>query len=93
MADNNDNVIVSRRNTNDNVNDIGNKYDRSKNVERIAHQLVEKFGNGNYYGFYCKVAYKLSESQIWSFYEQCNGNKVRNPAKLFSWLCGRAMEK
>lgn len=85
----NDNENVSTRNHN--VNDNGNRYDRSRNVDRIAKQLVDKFGNSEYYEFYCKIAYKLSESQIWNFCEQANGKKVRNPARMFSWLCKRAL--
>lgn len=89
---NNDNVSVLIQNNNYTDNDSVNKYERSKQVEGIAQKLVEKFGTSSWFPFYCKVAYKLSEAQIWSFCEQANGKKVRNPAKLFYYLCDRAMK-
>jgi len=73
-------------NVNDNVN-----FNSSKNAERIAHQLVDKFSAPNSFPFYCKVAYKLSEAQIWNNFERSTTGK--NPAGLFNWLCRKDMER
>ena len=88
---NTDNVNVLEQNNTYTDNDTVSKYERSKRVEIIAQKLVEKFGTAKWFPFYCKVAWKLSEEQIWRFYEHANGKKVRNPAKLFYYLCDRAM--
>lgn len=39
--------------------------------------------------FYCLVAYRLSESQIWNNLEQAS--RGNNPQKYFTWLCKRDM--
>lgn len=74
----NDNASFINKTNND--NDI----DR-RNVDRIADRLVEKFGSPQSREFYCKVAWKLSEAQIWSNYEKSLRGK--SPAALFNWLC------
>lgn len=74
---------------NDNYN-VPNKYERSKKIDYIADQLVEKLGNQQYRGFYCKVALKLSESRIWNNYETAKKAaeaKGQQPGKLFTYLC------
>lgn len=93
MKDNNDNVNVSvnvpnNNNSNNNNNDIG-KYEQSLKAESLAYKLVEKFKAPDSFPFYCKVAYKLSESRIWQNYEKAQEGK--NPAGLFNWLCRRDM--
>jgi hypothetical protein len=84
----NDNVNVdSTSNYNDNV--VLNRYEKSKRVERIADQLVAKFGNSAFRKFYCKIAWKLSEGQIWNNYEAAVKGNPSNPGKLFTYLCKR----
>ncbi|RYF29755.1 MAG: hypothetical protein EOO17_00160 [Chloroflexi bacterium] len=69
-------------------NDIDSrKYNQSKRVEYIADQLVAEFKNSGFRAFYCKVAYKLSEANIWNNVEQAK--KGNSPAKLFTFLCKR----
>ena len=68
-------------------NDIDNK---DRRVESIARQLVSKFGSDKSYEFYCKVSYKLSESQIWTNYEKAQRGK--NPGGLFNYLCRKDMQ-
>lgn len=81
----NDNV-VNKLTNNDNV--TMNNVKRSKE-DRIADKLVQELGNEDFRAFYCKVAYKLSESQIWQSLELAKtGN---NPAKYFTWLAKRMM--
>ena len=71
---NNDNVTMN------NVSKF--KIYNSKDI--IADKLIAELGNESYRVFYCKVAYKLSESQIWSALEQAKKGKY--PAKYFTWL-------
>lgn len=70
-----------------NNNDIDQKYARSRKVENIADRLTTIFGNEEYRPYYCKVAWKLSESKIWSNVEQAQ--KGNSPSKLFTYLCKR----
>ena len=91
----NANVKKNLRTRNDIVNDnynVPNKYDRSKRVDMIADQLIEKLGNKEFRGFYCKVAWKLSEARIWDNYETAKAAsdaKNSHPGKLFTYLCKR----
>ena len=82
---NNDNVINKLTN-NDNVNNVSNKV---KKADHLADRLVKELGNEDYRAFYCKVAYKLSESQIMSALEQ--SLKGNDPARYFTWLVKRQM--
>lgn len=59
------------------------------NADTIADKLCEKLGNHQYRAFYCKVAYTLSESQIWSSLEVAQTGK--NPARYFTWLVKKQM--
>lgn len=85
-----DNEIVG---TTDNYNDIDNvndKYARSKKVEMIADDLLVKLNaQSESRPFLCKVAWKLSESKIWDNYE--TSRKGNNPMGLFIYLCKRDM--
>lgn len=87
---NNDNVSVNgslNPNDNSNNNDI---YNASRNAERIAYALVDKFHAKGSFEFYCKVAYALPEHKIWKLYERATTSKgAKNPAGLFNWLCKR----
>lgn len=62
---------------------------KSKRVDLIADKLVLALNNPKRRAYYCKVAYKLSESQIWNNLEQ--SAKGRDQARLFTWLCQRDM--
>lgn len=77
----NDNEIPKRNN---NVNDNVRKAEK---VDRIADNLVRKFQAPNSRNFFCKCAWKLSENDIWTAYEQANSEKVRFPLKYFITLC------
>lgn len=56
-------------------------------ADAIADKLCKELGNNQYRTFYCKVAYKLSEAEIWSSLELAKtGN---NPARYFTWLVKR----
>jgi len=57
--------------------------------DAIADKLCKELNNPQYRAFYCKVAYKLSEAQIWNTLEQAK--KGRSPAKYFSWLVSKQM--
>ena len=70
---------------------IVNDIDRATRAERIAGELVQKFGKDDSRQFYLKVAYKLSESKIWSNYEKAL--KGRNPGGLFNFLCRKDMNR
>lgn len=99
MGKNNRRVtVVNHYNVNDNVNGFetnnyidneNDKYGRAKKVEYIADRLVEKFGNAQFRGFYCKVAWKLSEAKIWQNYEAAVKGNPTEPGRLFSYLCKR----
>jgi len=88
------------KHNNDNVNvyfnkhidtDINiDKYESSKKVELIADRLVDKLCAPKSRAYFCKVAYKLSESRIWQNYEAAINGK--NPVGLFIWLCERDLQ-
>ena len=55
---------------------------RSIRVDNIADHLVRKFGAPGSRNFFCKCAWKLSEDDIWSAYEQAhlpnkNGREIK----------------
>ena len=86
---NNDNVTNSITTNNDNVK-IQDKFEKSREVERIALKIVEKLHNEDGYKFYCKVAYRVPEARIWWNLETAI-KSGRNPVRLFTWLCKREM--
>ena len=67
-------------------------YKASK-VDRIADHLVRKFNAPGSRNFFCKCAWKMSENDIWSAYEQSHGPKIKAPLKYFITLCLIKMEK
>lgn len=86
------NVNVSKTNaTKDNVNDnVKTKYERSRQVDRIADDIIYKLGvSEEYRDFYCKIAWSLSEARIWSNME--SALKGSSPARLFTYLCKKDM--
>lgn len=68
---------------------MNNDIDKTEYVEGIAMSLAQKFNSKESFPFYCKVAYRLPENIIWNLYEQAQ--KGKHPARLFNWLCGRAI--
>lgn len=66
---------------------------RASRVDRIADHLVQKFNAPGSRDFFCKCAWKLSENEIWSAYEQAHGPKVKSPLKYFIALCSIKMDK
>jgi len=86
------NVNVSESvSTANNVNDNDRgKYQRSRQVDRVADEIIVRLGVAETYrAFYCKIAWKLSEARIYSNLEAAlKGNQ---PARLFTYLCKKDM--
>lgn len=85
----NGNVPSSFKNLNDNVNDI----EKSLKVDRIAFAIADRLGGiDESWEFYCKVAGKLPESEIWKNVETATrrDRNIRNPGGLFNLLCKRS---
>ncbi len=81
----NENVVLT---SNYNVND--SKYERSRRVETIADQLLDKLGlDINSRKFMCKIAWRLPEVSIWNNLEKAA--KGKNRVGLFIYLCKRDM--
>ena len=66
---------------------------RVARVDRIADHLVRKFEAPGSRNFFCKCAWKLSEDEIWSTYEQAHGEKIKSPLKYFISVCMIKMAK
>ena len=101
VKDNNDNYKVNVLLQNNNIitNNINNdnvsnkeKYEASTKAESIARSLTAKFNSEDSVLFYCKIAYALPEYKIWLNYEKATTSKgVKDPARLFNWLCRKDM--
>lgn len=80
----------TENNNGNNGNNVGKVTKAAVNkADAIAMKLVDRLGSPTSYKFYCKVAYTLPESVIWSNYEKAIlGN---NPGGLFNWLCRKEM--
>ena len=91
----NDNVRMNESEYNDIDNDRDKRVvkptshisERAMDVDRIADHLVRKFQAPNSRNFFCKCAWKLSEDDIWTAYEQSHSPKVKYPLKYFITLC------
>lgn len=85
----NDNVKTNVReyNVNDNVRHKSTINERAADVDRIADHLVRKFQAPGSRNFFCKCAWRLSEDDIWTAYEQAHGPKIKFPLKYFITLC------
>lgn len=69
---------------------MGEKYARSRKVETIADDLLNKLqASKQSRPFMCKVAWKLSEHKIYANLEQATAPQVKNPIGLFIYLCKR----
>lgn len=72
------------------MNNVVKNVISNDKADTIADKLCERLGNYQYRAFYCKVAYQLSEAQIWTSLEiALTGD---NPAKYFTWLIKRQMQ-
>lgn len=80
---------VSDTGNNNLTNTVSDTVAKSKQVDLIADKLVTELNNPNRRPYYCKISYKLSESQIWNNLE--TAQRGRNPQRLFTWLCQRDM--
>ena len=67
--------------------------ERAMDVDRIADHLVKKFQAPGSRSFFCKCAWKLSEDDIWTAYEQAHSPKVQAPLKYFITLCQLKMSR
>lgn len=65
----------------------------ARRVDNIADHLVRKFDAPNSRNFFCKCAWKLSEDEIWTTYEQAHRPKVNEPLKYFIAVCLIKMNK
>ena len=72
-----------------NVNVNKTKLNNVNNVKDIALKLSDKLSDPNSYRFFCKVAWKLPEHQIWANLEQALTGK--NPKAYFTFLCNREL--
>lgn len=72
-------------NVNDNVKRSSSKQARIRRAQRIADDLVRKFGpeSKRCYNYFCKCAYSLPEVVIWDCFEDCNRPKVTNRLAYF----------
>lgn len=73
---------------NDIVNERkANRTARAKQVDYIADKLVEKFHAPQSRPFFCKCAWRLSESTIWSIAGCAEKPNVKCPVKYFVASC------
>ena len=66
---------------------------RAAQVDNIADHLVRKFKAPGSRNFFCKCAWKLSENDIWTAYEQSTRPKIESPLKYFITICQIKMGK
>ena len=73
------NAIVNERKQNHNQ--------RAKQVDYIADQLVKRYNAPNSRAFFCKCAWQLSESMIWSIVGCSEKPNIKSPIKYFVASC------
>lgn len=87
-----DNVISLKEKYNDNVKGYTNtKAQQAQHVDNIADHLVSKFKAPDSRNFFCKCAWKLSEDDIWTAYEQATKPAIKAPLKYFITICSLKM--
>lgn len=87
-----DNVISLKEKYNDNVKGYKNtKAQQAQHVDNIADHLVGKFKAPDSRNFFCKCAWKLSEDDIWTAYEQATKPAIKAPLKYFITICSLKM--
>lgn len=88
--DNSDNNVNFLKRNNNVKNNVCKTY-RYNKVDSVADYLVKKFNAPNSRNFFCKCAWKLSENDIWSIYEQSHKPSVKSPLKYFITVCSVKM--
>ena len=83
MSSQNNNVNVKYKYLN-NVNNV-----KANKVNYIAEKLAVELNDKKSLNYYRKVAWKLSESSIYTNLEQAKTGK--NPPAYFTWLCNRLL--
>lgn len=85
-------LTTNTKTLNTSVSDVKNTNTNSKpqiktlpQVTAIAQKLTDRLHNPSRYELYCKYAWRLSESLIWTNLE--TAEKGRNPQRYFSYLC------
>jgi hypothetical protein len=78
---------VINKETNGNVDRIS-----PEEADRIADELVEKFGSSESRAFYCKAAYALTELEIEELAKTAQ-EKGHSPGALFNYLVSRRMRE
>lgn len=63
------------------------RTERAHKVDFIADELVRRFNAEGSRKFFCKVAWNLSESQIWSIYGSATKPGIACPIKYFVRAC------
>ena len=66
---------------------------KATRVDNIANHLVRKFNAPNSRAFFCKCAWKMSEDQIWTIYEQAHKAGIKSPLKYFIAMCSIKLNK
>lgn len=80
----------SKKNLNGSMN-IDSSKPRQVRADLIAKRLVDKFAAPNSYKFFYKVAYYLSEDEIWQTYETAHKGRVNSPIKYFVACCSKRL--
>lgn len=87
----NDHWNSSKKNLNESmINDVN--YQREMRAKRIANQLVERFSAPNSFKFFLKCAYRMSENDIWTVYEQSHRGRINSPIRYFVASCSKRPE-
>jgi hypothetical protein len=76
--------------TETNLNNVNVKKSISE-VRNLAQQLCDKLAAQDNFQYYCKVAWHLSEAQIWQNYEA--SLYARSPCAVFYRICEEGMKK
>lgn len=80
--DNNESLLLPlKRETMNNVNI--EKSEKAKITERIAWRLVEHYNAPGSYRYFLKVAWHLSEAQIWDTVELSHKDSIHCPISYF----------
>ncbi len=86
----NDQWSFSKRNLNESIN-IDRNNPRQVRADLIAGRLVDKFSAPKSYKFFYKVAYYLSEDEIWKMYEASQKGRITSPIKYFIKSCSKRL--
>lgn len=87
-----DQCSFSRRNINDSMN-IDKTNPKQVRADSIARRLVDKFAAPKSYKCFYKVAYYMSEEEIWRIYESSQRTRIISPIKYFVKSCYKRLEQ